>query len=75
MKKEKFLQSDYDLCVYVRSGNTPKAIYLLLYIDDMLIASGDKTKIQKMKDSLSREFEMKDLGRASRILEMDIIRD
>ena len=77
MKKEKFLQSDYDSCVYMRSVNTPKAIYLLLYVyvNDMLIASGDKTKIQKMKDSLSREFEMKDLGRASRILRMDIIRD
>lgn len=32
-------------------------------------------EIQKMKDILSRKFEMKDLGRASRILGMDIIRD
>lgn len=39
MKKEKFLQSDYDLYVYIRNVNTPRAIYLLMYVDDMLIAS------------------------------------
>ena len=75
MKKKKFLQSHYDSCVYIRNVNTPKAIYLMLYVDYMLIALGDKTEVQIMKDSLSREFEMKDLGRASRILGMDIVRD
>ena len=75
MKKEKFKQSDYDSGVYMRNVNTPKAIYLLLYVGDMLIASGDLTEIQKMKESLSREFEMKDLGKASRILGMDIVRN
>ena len=34
--------------------NTPKEIYLLLYMGDMLIASGDLAEIQKVKDSLSR---------------------
>lgn len=41
----------------------------------MLIVSGDLTKIQKVKNSLSREFEMRDLGKASKILGMDIIGD
>lgn len=50
-------------------------VYLLLYVDDMLIASKKMSTIQRLKDELSTEFEMKDLGTARRILGMDIIRD
>lgn len=41
----------------------------------MLVASKDSKGIQSLKKSLSCEFEMKDLGRASRILGMDIFRN
>ena len=41
----------------------------------MLIAAKSKKDIQVLKKSLSTEFEMKDLGAASRILGMDIVRD
>jgi len=51
------------------------AIYLLLYIDDMLIATKDKLEIAKLKAQLSKEFEMKDLGAAKKILGMEITRD
>ena len=37
-------------------------IYLLLYVDDMLIASKSKVEIDRFKAQLSQEFEMKDLG-------------
>jgi len=41
----------------------------------MLIASKDKSLISKLKSQLSREFEMKDLGAAKKILHMEIERD
>uniref|UniRef100_A0A3Q7EF08 Reverse transcriptase Ty1/copia-type domain-containing protein n=1 Tax=Solanum lycopersicum TaxID=4081 RepID=A0A3Q7EF08_SOLLC len=50
-------------------------IYLVLYVDDMLIAAKKKYDIQKLKGLLSAEFEMKDLGAAWKILRMEIIRD
>ena len=50
-------------------------IYLLIYVDDMLIACREKAKIQNLKTMLKTEFDMKDLGAAKRILGMDIIRD
>lgn len=75
MKDQLFERCNRDPCVYFRDAQTSKAIYLLLYVDDMLIASGNKKTIQELKDRLSGEFEMKDLGKASRILGMDIIRD
>lgn len=37
-------------------------IYLLLYIDGILIASQSKVEIHKVKTQISWEFEMKDLG-------------
>ncbi|WVZ54780.1 hypothetical protein U9M48_005529 [Paspalum notatum var. saurae] len=51
------------------------AIYLLLYVDDMLIAAKEKSEIAKLKAQLNKEFEMKDLGEAKKILGMEIIRD
>ena len=50
-------------------------MYLLIYVDDMLIACKDKAELLKMKTQLNSEFEMKDLGPASRILGMDIKRN
>lgn len=42
MKDQLFERCSKDLCVYMRDVQTDKAIYLLLYVDDMLIASGNK---------------------------------
>ncbi|CAL9235463.1 unnamed protein product [Arabidopsis halleri] len=43
--------------------------------DDMLIAAKDMKKIKELKNLLSSEFEMKDLGEARKILGMEIKRD
>lgn len=75
MKGQKFTRNSFDSCVYMRDVQTDKAVYLLLYVDDMLIASGNWPVIKELKGSLNKEFEMKDLGKASRILGMDITRD
>jgi len=50
-------------------------IYLLLYVDDMLITSKSKSAIDKIKKNLSSEFEMKDLDEAKKVLGMQIERD
>jgi len=42
-------------------------IYLLMYVDDMQIASKNRLSIDKLKVQLSSEFEMKDLGETKRI--------
>ena len=50
-------------------------IILLLYVDDMLIASSSIEEINKLKKLLSNQFAMKDLGAANQILGMRIHRD
>ncbi|KAE8661751.1 hypothetical protein F3Y22_tig00113724pilonHSYRG00184 [Hibiscus syriacus] len=72
---QKYTRSKYDHCVYLRELEDGSYIYLLLYVDDMLIASRSQTEIAKLKTQLNREFEMKDLGEAKKILGMEISRD
>ena len=61
--------------MYFRQYSDGSFIYLLLYVDDMLIASKDKSLISKLKSQLSEEFEMKNLGAAKKILGIEIQRD
>lgn len=75
MKDQLFDRNTKDQYVYVRDAQTDKVAYLLLYVDDMLILSGNKKVIKKLKDWLNGKFEMKDMEHASRILGMDIRRD
>ena len=70
-----YIRSPYDCCVYYNKLTNGSLIYLVLYVDDMLIAAKDKSDIQKLKGLLSAEFEMKDLGAARKILGMEIYRD
>ncbi|CAA7015031.1 unnamed protein product [Microthlaspi erraticum] len=74
MMEQKFLRSERDTCVYVKKVDQG-FVYLLLYVDGMLLAAKEMTEIEKLKKVLSSEFEMKDLGAASRILGIDIKRD
>ncbi|MCH88004.1 retrotransposon protein, partial [Trifolium medium] len=73
--KAGFERSNYDSCVYMMKRNEKVILYLLLYVDDILIASSNKQEIQKLKMKLNDEFEMKDLSNAKKILSMDIMRD
>ncbi|KAL0322590.1 UNVERIFIED_CONTAM: Retrovirus-related Pol polyprotein from transposon TNT 1-94 [Sesamum angustifolium] len=74
MQNLKFQKSSYDPCLYFKwDYNMP--IFLVLYVDDMLIASPSITLITELQKNLCKNFEMKDLGNAKRILGMTIDRD
>ncbi|GKB75211.1 copia LTR rider [Tanacetum coccineum] len=70
-----FSRSSYDNCVYFKEFAPGMYIYLLLYVDDMLIACKSKSEIEYTKGLLRKEFDMKELGPARKILGMEIVRD
>ena len=70
-----YSRSSYDSCVYFRKTHDGSFIYLLLYVDDMLIAAKIMSDIEELKKQLSGVFEMKDLGAAKKILGIEIERD
>jgi len=59
---------NYDPCVYYNKVHGGEYIYLLLYVDDMLIASKSRSVIDKLKKQVSSEFEMKNLGEVKKVL-------
>ncbi|RVW57769.1 Retrovirus-related Pol polyprotein from transposon TNT 1-94 [Vitis vinifera] len=75
MVSHEFMRNQYDSCVYFKTLPDGSFIYLLLYVDDMLIVDKNRAEINKLKQLLSSEFEMKDLGAAKKILGMEIWRD
>jgi len=52
------------IVVYFKQNDDPT--YLLLYVDDILIVTRNKTHVQKLKTQLKKEFDMKDLGEPRR---------
>jgi hypothetical protein len=52
-----------------------KFIFLILYVDDILLASSDVSLQMETNCFLSSNFDMKDLGKASFVLEIEIHRD
>ena len=75
MTTHDFQRRSFDSGVYFQKSNDKSFIYLLLYIDDMLIVSKSQIEIDKLMTHLSKEFEMKDLGEAKKILGMEISKD
>jgi len=49
-------------------------IYLLLYVDNMFLASQHKYEFQNLKSLLNNEFEMKDMIVAKNILGIQIMK-
>nr|GEX00331.1 retrovirus-related Pol polyprotein from transposon TNT 1-94 [Tanacetum cinerariifolium] len=70
-----FKRSNYDSCVYYKNYTPGEYIYLLLYVDDMLTACKSKAKIGSTNSLLKKEFDMKDLREAKKILGIEIVRD
>ncbi|XP_073148775.1 retrovirus-related Pol polyprotein from transposon TNT 1-94 isoform X1 [Henckelia pumila] len=64
-----------DPCTYFKRSGDNDYIILLLYMDDMLVAGPNKDRVQELKAQLAREFDMKDLGPANKILGMQVHRD
>lgn len=55
-----FAKSEFDLCVYFKKLRCGVYIYLLIYVDDMLLVSNNMEDIYKVKKMLAKKFDMKD---------------
>ncbi|KXJ74158.1 hypothetical protein RP20_CCG014246 [Aedes albopictus] len=69
-----FVRSRNDLCLY-RRGSGDTQVILVIYVDDVLIASGSEKLVGTIKKCLSTEFEMTDVGEVRNFLGMRIDRD
>ena len=70
-----YKRCEYDYCIYVKSLDDGSFVFLLLYVNNMLIAANSWYNVIELKVFLGKEFDMKDLGTAKKILGMEIQRD
>jgi hypothetical protein len=69
-----FIVNEADKCVYYRYVEG-EGVILCLYVDDILIFGSNINMIKEVKDFLSSNFKMKDLGEADVILNIKLLRE
>ena len=69
-----FEKSPDEPCVYKRIQGT-KVVFLVLYVDDILLIGNDIKVLPSVKGWLQKQFDMKDLGEANCILGIKLLRD
>jgi len=69
-----FKENAVDNCIYVKFKGS-KFTILVLYVDNILLASSDINTLLETKRFLSSNFDMKDLGEAFYVLGIEIHRD
>ena len=61
-----FIKSEEDAYLYKKlSGSS--IVFLILYVDDILLIGNDISMLNSVKESLNGKFLMKDLGEAARL--------
>ena len=66
-----FSKSVSDYSLFIRHFNNGMEI-LLLYVDDMIITGNDENEILQLKNLLNATFKMKDLGRLTYFLGLEV---
>jgi hypothetical protein len=69
-----FKENEENNYIYAKFRNG-KFIFLILYVDDILLVSSDVSLLLEIKRFLSSNFDMKDLGETSFVLGIKIHRD
>ena len=69
-----FVENLMDQCIY-QKVSVSKICFLILYVDDILLASNNKGLLCEIKQFLSENFDMKDISDASYVIGIKIHRD
>ena len=69
-----FVKNEDDPCVYKKISGSA-TVFLILYVDDILLIENHIPTLQNVKSWLGKCFSMKDLGEAAYILGIKIYRD
>ena len=69
-----FVENPMDQCIYQKVSGS-KTFFLVLYVDGILLATNDKGMMHRVKQFLSKNIDMKDMGEASYVIGIKIHRD
>ncbi|PKI53617.1 hypothetical protein CRG98_025985 [Punica granatum] len=74
IKELGYIKNEDEACVYKKVSGSA-VIFLVLYVDDILLIGNDIPSLQSVKIWLGMCFSMKDLGEATNVLRIKIYRD
>ena len=63
-----FIKCPDEPCVYNKKSSENMVVFLILYVDDILLIGNDVGTLSSIKVWLTTKFDMKDLGEARHIL-------
>ena len=63
LEKQGFYPTKSDRCLFVRGDATTNQAYILVYVDDCLIAAQTDEELATIKQELKKDFEIQDLGK------------
>jgi len=69
-----FKENTVDWCIYLKVSGS-KFLFLILYFNDILLASSDLSLLHETNEFLSKNFEMKDMGEATYVIGIEIFWD
>ena len=69
-----FKKNTIDRCIYLKVS-VNKVIFLILYVDDILFTTNDLGLLHETKKFLSSNFEMKDMGKTSYVIGIEIFQN
>ena len=69
-----FKEDIVNQCIYLKVSGS-KFIFLILYVDDILLASSDLGLLGETKEYLSKNFHMVDMGETNYVIGIEILRD
>jgi len=68
------VQSNIDRCLY-KLDKDGRVVYILVYVDDLLIAGSDDAIIGDIVKAIQSEFEIKDLGDVQKYIGIEVSKD
>ena len=74
VKEFGFMKNEDEPCVYKKVSGSA-IVFLVMYVDDILLIENDIPTLQSVKSWLGKCFSIKDLGEAAYILGIKIYRD
>ena len=75
MKELRFEKANADECLYILREDGKIVLLVLVYVDDMALASKSTIFIRKFKNDLSKHFDITNLGELRVILGIQVTRD
>lgn len=69
-----FKASSADPSLYVKTDGDVK-VFLLVYVDDMLLASSEEAEVKRVYEGFAKEFEITSLGEIRHFLGLEVRRE